>query len=100
MANDPSFPVKKLVPLTAEMAKQIADFRFDARLPSETEAIRQLIKLGLSAARNSRDENPKKKATGHPKDTAETADNGRDDDEAGEAKTSEVGAVVPDEAEK
>ena len=48
MAQDATiFPVKKLVNLTDEQAKQIADFRFENRLASENEAIRQLIALGL-----------------------------------------------------
>jgi hypothetical protein len=44
------YPVKKLVNLTEEQAKEIADFRFENRLASENEAIRQLITLGLKAA--------------------------------------------------
>jgi hypothetical protein len=46
------FPVKKLVPLTANMAEQISEYRHRHRIPSENEAIRQLIELGLKAASN------------------------------------------------
>jgi hypothetical protein len=51
MAAETLFPVKKLVRLTAEQEKEIADFRFSRRLQSENEAIRQLIALGLEATR-------------------------------------------------
>lgn len=44
------YPVKKLVGLTAELAAQIADYRYGHRIPSENEAIRRLIELGLKAA--------------------------------------------------
>lgn len=43
------YPIKKLINLTEEQAKQIADYRFENRLASENEAIRQLITLGLLA---------------------------------------------------
>jgi hypothetical protein len=51
MAAEKIFPVKKLVRLTEEQEKQIVDFRFSKRLASENEAIRQLIALGLEAAK-------------------------------------------------
>lgn len=51
MANEPTFPVKKLVNLTEELAKRISDYRFDERLQSDNEAIRRLVELGLDAAR-------------------------------------------------
>ena len=44
------FPVKKLVPLTAEQAQRIRDYRFAQQIDSENEAIRQLIEAGLGAA--------------------------------------------------
>jgi hypothetical protein len=50
MSKDTVFPVKKLVNLTEEQAKQISDYRFEKRLPSENEAIRLLIQLGLDAS--------------------------------------------------
>jgi hypothetical protein len=50
MSKDTVFPVKKLVNLTEEQAKQISDYRFEKRLPSENEAIRLLIQLGLYAS--------------------------------------------------
>lgn len=45
------YPVKKLAYLTDEQAAAIADFRFSNRITSENEAIRQLIELGLEAAK-------------------------------------------------
>jgi hypothetical protein len=44
------YPVKKLVPLTTELAERIRDFRFKQRIDSENEAIRRLIELGLKTA--------------------------------------------------
>jgi hypothetical protein len=49
------FPIKKLVPLTAELAERVRDFRYERRLSSENEAIRRLIEMGLNAGK----ENPK-----------------------------------------
>jgi hypothetical protein len=51
MAAETPFPVKKLVNLTEEQASQISSYRFEQRLRSENEAIRQLIDLGLEAAK-------------------------------------------------
>jgi hypothetical protein len=48
---DPIYPFKKLVYLSEAQAAAIKDFRFDQRLDSENEAIRQLIQLGLEAAK-------------------------------------------------
>jgi hypothetical protein len=50
MSKETVFPVKKLVNLTEEQAKRIADFRFEKRLASENEAVRVLIELGLDAS--------------------------------------------------
>jgi hypothetical protein len=44
------FPVKKLVNLTEELAEEIAEFRHEHRIPSENEAVRRLIEMGLKAA--------------------------------------------------
>jgi hypothetical protein len=49
MPGETQYPVKKLVPLTEDLAKRVATYRFDERLPSENEAIRRLIELGLKA---------------------------------------------------
>ena len=43
------YPVKKLVPLTAEMAEAIRAYRHQQRISSENEAIRRLIEAGLGA---------------------------------------------------
>ena len=55
MSKETVFPVKKLVNLTEDQAKQISDFRFEKRLASENEAIRVLIGLGLDASRSKDD---------------------------------------------
>jgi hypothetical protein len=44
------YPVKKLVPLTAEQAQRIRDYSFAQQIDSENEAIRQLIEAGLGKA--------------------------------------------------
>ncbi|WP_164871354.1 hypothetical protein [Paracoccus sp. Arc7-R13] len=45
------YPVKKLIALTDEQVEQIARFRDEKAIRSEAEAIRQLIMLGLKAAK-------------------------------------------------
>ena len=47
MSRQTAYPIKKLIFLTEEQAEQISNFRFENRLNSENEAIRQLIELGL-----------------------------------------------------
>jgi hypothetical protein len=54
MNAETAYPVKKLVNLTEELAAKISEFRFGERIPSENEAIRRLIELGLAAGRNVR----------------------------------------------
>jgi hypothetical protein len=51
MASEPLYPVKKLIYLTEEQARRISEYRFEARMQSENQAIRRLIELGLEAAR-------------------------------------------------
>ena len=51
MAAPAAYPVKKLVNLTDDLALRVAVFRYDRRLPSDNEAIRRLLELGLEAAR-------------------------------------------------
>jgi len=43
------FQVKKLVPLTTELAERISEYRHANRISSENEAIRRLIETGLKA---------------------------------------------------
>ncbi len=62
MAGETSFPVKKLVNLTEDQAARVSEFRFERRLPSENEAIRQLIELGLKATKGSDDKPVKAQA--------------------------------------
>lgn len=47
MAKQTKYPVRKLSYFSDEMAKAIDDFRYMQRIPSENEAIRQLINRGL-----------------------------------------------------
>ncbi len=56
MATEIIFPVKKLIRITDDQEKRIADFRFSRRLQSETEAIRRLIDIGLEAVKRSQKE--------------------------------------------
>lgn len=49
MAVNPETTVRKLVSLPKEVAKEIEDYRFENRIKTESEAIRQLIKIGLEA---------------------------------------------------
>jgi hypothetical protein len=51
MARTTIFSVKKLVAMSAEMAKAIEEYRFRVRIGSESEAIRRLIDLGLEAGK-------------------------------------------------
>lgn len=55
MPRKPAYPVKKLLGLTEEMAEQISDYRFDARINSESDAIRELIEIGLEAVKQQKD---------------------------------------------
>ena len=48
MARESLYPVRKLISLSEEQAQRVADYRFDARLKSENEAIRELIDRGLA----------------------------------------------------
>jgi hypothetical protein len=48
--DSPKLPIKRLLAFSTDQAKAIADYRFEQRLPSEREAVRRLIALGLSAA--------------------------------------------------
>lgn len=54
MSKETAFPVKKLIYLTDEQARMISDYRFEHRLNSENEAVRQLIDLGLDAAKRNK----------------------------------------------
>ncbi|GLT02733.1 hypothetical protein GCM10007897_41550 [Sphingobium jiangsuense] len=51
MAVNPDTTARKLVSLPHEMVKAIQDFRFENRIASESEAIRQLIQKGLNSGR-------------------------------------------------
>ena len=53
MSKPSIYPVKKLIGLSEEQAQRIADFRFEKRIGSESEAIRQLIELGLEVSEKS-----------------------------------------------
>ena len=107
MAESDDPIIRKTVSLTASFWRRIDDYQFQHRVKRDAEAIRRLLELGLEAAearqqevaKASRDEKPKKKAKGHPKDAAKAAESGLDDDAAGEARAPEVGEEN-DEAEK
>lgn len=49
MSKQATLSVKKLINLSPEMVEDIREFRFDQRIETESEAIRQLIHTGLAA---------------------------------------------------
>jgi hypothetical protein len=48
--DSPKLPVKRILALPTDLAKQISDYRYGQRIPSESAATRQLIEIGLAAA--------------------------------------------------
>jgi hypothetical protein len=56
MSKDATHTETKLVRMSPELVQRIADYRFEQRLPSEAEAIRRLIELGLKAAQKAAEE--------------------------------------------
>ena len=52
MARPKEFPVEKLVRLKEGMADEINSFRFRQQFKTEADAIRELIRLGLEAAKS------------------------------------------------
>ena len=54
--DSPKLPIKRLLAFSEDQAKAIADYRFERRLPSEREAVRRLIALGLDAAQRPQQE--------------------------------------------
>ena len=51
MAKPKTMATRKLVSFPAPLAKAIEDFRYANRIPSDSEAIRQLVEAGLGAAK-------------------------------------------------
>jgi len=49
MAKPTTLPHKRLLQLDDELKEAINDFRYRERIPSEAEAIRELIRRGLAA---------------------------------------------------
>jgi hypothetical protein len=50
MARPKTGDTRKMVTLSAELARAVEDYRFSRRLKTEAEAIRQLIERGLKEA--------------------------------------------------
>lgn len=50
MARPKTMQTRKIISVPAEMAAAIDEYRFGNRIPTESEAIRRLIQLGLEAA--------------------------------------------------
>jgi hypothetical protein len=48
MARPTTFPIKKLIGFDPELWDKVREFRFAARLNTESEAVRRLIELGLT----------------------------------------------------
>jgi hypothetical protein len=51
MARPKTMAGRKIVSLPPDLEKAVDDFRFENRFPTESEAIRRLIELGLKAAK-------------------------------------------------
>jgi Arc/MetJ-type ribon-helix-helix transcriptional regulator len=51
MARPKTMAGRKIVSLPPDLEKAVDDFRFENRFPTESEAIRRLIELGLEAAK-------------------------------------------------
>src|ERR1700726_2260263 len=49
MARPKTYPIKKVIGFDSEMLERIRNFRFDQRIDTESDAIRQLIETGLKA---------------------------------------------------
>jgi hypothetical protein len=49
MARPATHPIKKVVGFSPDLWERVRNFRFDQRISSENEAIRQLIEAGLKA---------------------------------------------------
>jgi len=52
MPAKPDEPQRIIVPMRRDLLERIDDFRYDHRVPSRAEAIRQLIDAGLRAKRS------------------------------------------------
>jgi hypothetical protein len=50
MARPKTYPIKKVIGFDSEMLERIRNFRFDQRIDTESDAIRQLIETGLKAS--------------------------------------------------
>jgi Arc/MetJ-type ribon-helix-helix transcriptional regulator len=51
MPRPSTAPVRKQVSLPSQLAQAVDEYRFENRFPSESEAIRRLIVLGLQATK-------------------------------------------------
>ena len=51
MAVNPENMTRKMLSLPHNLAREIEDFRFDARINAESEAMRVLMRLGLEVHR-------------------------------------------------
>jgi hypothetical protein len=49
-----AFPIKKLIGFDADLWERVREYRFEARLNTESDAVRQLIEKGLGKSKPSR----------------------------------------------
>jgi len=56
MVERPDPPIRKTVSLPTSLWQQIEDFQFQHRVKRDAEAVRQLIELGLRAAKGEKSE--------------------------------------------
>ena len=54
MPRPVAFPIKKLIGFDAELWERVREYRFEARLNTESDAVRRLIEAGLKASKKSR----------------------------------------------
>ncbi|MEM9670643.1 MAG: hypothetical protein AAF950_17135 [Pseudomonadota bacterium] len=47
---------RKMVSLPSEMAEKVEDYRYEQRFKTEADAIRELIRLGLEAAKREKEQ--------------------------------------------
>ncbi|BCI68075.1 hypothetical protein AAJCM20276_26990 [Acetobacter aceti] len=51
MAINKETTTQKLIAMPKSLAEKVSEYRYDNRLPSEAEAIRRLIQIGLEASK-------------------------------------------------
>jgi hypothetical protein len=79
---------RKMITLPAELTRAIEDYRFESRLKTEAEAIRQLIEAGLKAK-------PDRQPSGRPSPASSPKPGADQDAEPGASKPSSPRKAAP-----